>query len=232
MLILGIDTATRIASVGLVRDGEVMIEESSPAVSNHTDTLLPLVLRLLEGANVPLTKMQGFGVSIGPGSFTGLRIALSTVKGFAYALKQKVAGVSTLEALARTVSDWEGDICPILDARKGEVYTARFRRDQYGKVLRVAPDQVIVPGEFFTELEVPCLFLGDGLERYGELISKCCGAQAHLLPFPAHHPSGTVIAQMAWERFCRGEVDDIGTLVPTYVRKPEAEFKGPSTQSM
>src|SRR5262245_17599603 len=127
MLVLGIDTATRIASVGLVRDEAVVGEESSLAVSNHTETLLPLVLRVLAGANVSLPELQGFGVSIGPGSFTGLRIALSTVKGFAYALKQKVAGVPTLAALARTVSDWEGDICTILDARKGEVYTARFR---------------------------------------------------------------------------------------------------------
>lgn len=225
MIVLGIDTATRIASVGLVSDGEFLDEESSLAVSNHTETLLPLILHVLERSRLTLSNVQGVGVSIGPGSFTGLRIALGTVKGLAYAQGQKVVGVSTLEALARTITQWEGDICTVLDARKGEVYTAFFHCNQTGQYTRLSPDQVVSPQTFFTKRQTPCLFLGDGVERYGDFLLKQCGSSARLLPFTTHHPRGGVIAQMAWERLSRGEQDDIGMLTPSYVRKPEAEFK-------
>lgn len=225
MLVLGIDTATRIASVGLASKGKVLAEESNLAASNHTETLLPLILRVLDLAQRPLAEVQGLSVSIGPGSFTGLRIALGTVKGFAYALKQKVVGVATLEALACTVTDWEGRICPVLDARKGEVYTALFHRGRDGQLQRLSADMVVSPHEFFSWLEEPCVFLGDGLGRYGDLLQERCGPKIRLLPFTSHHPRGGVIAQMGWERLHRGEADDLGALVPRYVRRPDAEFK-------
>jgi tRNA threonylcarbamoyladenosine biosynthesis protein TsaB len=225
VLVLGIDTATRIASVGLVFEGRVLAEETSLAASNHAETLLPSILRVLELAQRSLAEVQGLGVSIGPGSFTGLRIALGTVKGFAYALKQKVVSVATLEALARTVTDWEGNICPVLDARKGEVYTALFYRNRDGQLKRLSADLVVSPREFFFQLEEPCSFLGDGLERYGDLLQERCGPKARLLPFASHHPRGGVIASMGWERLRRREADDLSALVPRYVRRPDAEFK-------
>lgn len=225
MHVLGFDTATSIASVGLVSDGSVLVEESTPAAANHTETLLPLILRVLERAKFTLADVQGLGVSIGPGSFTGLRIALGTAKGFAYALGQKIVGVSTLEALARTITDWEGDIRPVFDARKGEVYTALFHRQPNGELHRLSPDIVVAPHTFFRHLDADCLFLGDGVEKYGELLQERCGAQARLLPFCAHHPRGGVVAYLAWERLRKGESNDIGALAPLYVRRPDAEFK-------
>lgn len=225
MLILGIDTTTRIASVGLVRDGSLLAEESRAAVSNHTDTLLPLISDLLTQTHVALTDIDGIGVSLGPGSFTGLRIALSTVQGLAYALGQKVVGISTLEALAHTVPDWQGTICAILDARKSEVYAAFFRRTHLGQVERLTPDHVGIPQVLLQNCPVPCVFLGDGVETYGRLIQEQCGSTARLLPFATYHARGSVVARMAWERLSRGEYDDLSTLVPRYVRKPEAEFK-------
>ncbi len=225
MLILGIDTATRVASVGLVADEQVLAEETSLTLTNHTETLLPLIRRLLNRTGLTLSDVHGFGVSIGPGSFTGLRIALGAVKGFAYALGQPVAAIPTLEALARTVSDWEGLVCPVLDARKGEVYTALFYRRHNGQFTRLASDQVVTPEAFFTELKSPCLFIGDGIERYEELLHERCGPAIRFLPFSEYYPRGSMIALMAWERLSRGESDDIGSLIPSYVRKPEAEFK-------
>ena len=158
--------------------------------------------------------MRGIGVSIGPGSFTGLRIALSAVKGFAYALGQHVVAVPTLEALARTVTDWEGNVCPLLDARKGEVYAAFFHREGHGRLERLTPDQVCTPHALLDRFATPCLFLGDGVERYGDLIVERCGPAARLLPFATHHPHGLIVAQMAWKRLSQGESDDLSTLVP------------------
>jgi tRNA threonylcarbamoyladenosine biosynthesis protein TsaB len=225
MLILGIETATQVASVGITCNREVVAEESLRERVNHTETLLPLIGRVLEQAGVTLPEIEGIGVSIGPGSFTGLRIALGTVKGFAYATGQKVIGVPTLDALAYTVSKWEGLICPLLDARKGEIYAALFRRDTEGNLRKVLPDHALAPQLILEQITEPCVFLGDGVVTYGELIRQHCGANAHVLPFTTHHPRGAIIAQMAWERLQTGSVDDIQSLVPTYVRSPEAVVK-------
>lgn len=225
MLILGLDTATQIASVGITHCEEFVAEASTRATSNHTATLLPLIADVLSQAKVSLRDIEGIGVSIGPGSFTGLRIALGTVKGLAYATGQRVAGVPTLEALASTVSDWEGLVCPILDARKREVYTALFRRSRNGEITTVLPAQVSALTAALAQIAAPCLFLGDGVETYGTAILEYCGAQAQLLPFSTYHPRGTVVAKLAWERLSRGDSNDITTLVPSYVRPPEAVLK-------
>lgn len=225
MLILGIETATPIASVGITRNGEIVAEESLRERVNHTETLLPLIGRVLAQAGVTLPEIESIGVSIGPGSFTGLRIALGTVKGFAYAMGQKVVGVPTLDALAHSVSKWEGLICPLLDARKGETYAALFRRDTEGNIRKVLPDHALAPQLILEQITEPCVFLGDGVVTYGELIRAHCEANAHVLPFTTHHPRGAIIAQMAWERLQTGSGDDIQGLVPMYVRSPEAVVK-------
>ena len=222
MLILGIDTATQIASVGITRGEEIIAEASNRATSNHTETLLPLIADVLARANVSLRDVAGVGVSIGPGSFTGLRIALGTVKGLAYATGQRVVGVPTLEALASAVSEWEGLVCPILDARKREVYAALFHRNRSGDLTAILPARVSTLNAVLTQISAPCLFLGDGVETYGAAIREYCGMRAQLLPFSTHHPRGAVVAKLAWARLSRGESDDVATLVPLYIRPPEA----------
>ncbi|MBM4254724.1 MAG: tRNA (adenosine(37)-N6)-threonylcarbamoyltransferase complex dimerization subunit type 1 TsaB [Deltaproteobacteria bacterium] len=225
MLLLGLDTATQIASVGITRGEEVLAEASTRATSNHTETLLPLIAEVLAQAQVTLPDIEGIGVAIGPGSFTGLRIALGTVKGLAYATGQPVAGIPTLEALAYTVSDWAGLVCPILDARKREVYTALFYRSASGEIAPVRSAQVSTLKSVLEQISAPCLFLGDGVETYGEAIREHCSDRAHLLPFETYHPRGAVVAKLAWRRLSRSDADDIATLVPSYVRPPEAVLK-------
>src|SRR5881628_3129264 len=143
MLVLGLDTATWVASVGVTRDEEPLAEESCRAASSHTEILFPLIARVLARAEVSLAEVNGLGVSIGPGSFTGLRVALGTVKGFAYALGHKIVGV------------------PTLDARKREVYAALFHRDQQGMLHKLTSDLVLAPQALLERITAPCLFLGD-----------------------------------------------------------------------
>ncbi len=225
MVVLGIDTATAVASVGLVRGGKLLAEESRRAVSGHTEILLPLIADLLAQSSMSLAELSGIGVSIGPGSFTGLRVALSTVKGFAYALGHRVVGVSTLEALAHTVKDWEGLVCPLLDARKHEVYAALFHRDWHGRLERLTPDLVLTPHALLERITAPCLFLGDGVDPYGQLIREQCQPAVSILPFVSYHPRGAVVAHIACERLCLGEQEDLHSLTPRYVRLPKAELK-------
>src|SRR5436853_7693656 len=135
MLILGVDTATTAASEGLVEDGKLVREAIHAAKpgngggafrANHAAILLPLIDDLFTGSGRALTDVNAFAVALGPGSFTGLRIGLSTVKGLVYGSEAPVVGVSTLHAAAARVEGFAGYICPFIDARKKEVYAALF----------------------------------------------------------------------------------------------------------
>ena len=223
MLVLGIDAATPIASVGLIQDGGVLAEQSVGVATSHAENLLPLIQRVLEQARVRLSEVAGIGVTVGPGAFSGLRIALGTAKGFAYALSQRVAGVSTLLALAHAVTDWTGRLCVVLDARKREVYVACFARDADGHITRLTDDRVLAPQELANQITTPCLFVGDGVERYGDIIREHCGPHTEVLPLTAVPPRGSIVARLAWLRFKHGDHDDASRLVPHYIRRSDAE---------
>ena len=223
MLVLGIDAATPIASVGLIQDGRVLAEQSAGAAASHAEHLLPLIQCVLEQSQVSLPEVAGIGVTIGPGAFSGLRIALGTTKGFAYALSQRVAGVSTLLTFAHAVTDWTGRLCVVLDARKREVYAACFTRDADGHITRLTDDMVLTPQELANHISEPCLFVGDGVERYGEIIREHCGPHTEVLPLAAVPPHGSIVARLAWLRFKHGDHDDASQLVPQYIRRSDAE---------
>jgi tRNA threonylcarbamoyladenosine biosynthesis protein TsaB len=224
MLVLGVDTATAAASVALVRDGEPVALESCPVASGHGETLLPLVTALFDRVGELLTAIDGIGVSLGPGSFSGLRVGLSTVKGLAYALGCQVAGIPTLDALAQLVTAWDGLICPLLDARNGEVYAALFRRGADGQQERLTQDLLLTPEALCRQVTAPCALIGDALERYGTTIQASCRARAPVFLLASRPLLGEVIAKLAWERFVRGDADDLYTLEPAYVRPPDARL--------
>ena len=223
MLVLGIDAATPIASVGLIQDGSILAEQSGGAATSHAENLLALTHRVLDRAHVSLSEVAGIGVTIGPGAFSGLRIALGTTKGFAYALSQRVAGVSTLLTLAHAVTHWTDRLCVVLDARKREVYAACFARDADGHITRLTDDMVLAPEELANQISGPCLFVGDGVERYGEIIREHCGHHMEVLPLAAVPPRGSTVARLAWMRFKQGDHDDVSQLVPRYIRRSDAE---------
>src|SRR3989337_343256 len=141
MRIVGIDTSSATASVALLEDGQIIAERGHPSSiaghaaglagfkSNHAAILIPLIESVARQARVSLPEVSGIALSIGPGSFTGLRIGLSTVKGLAYGWRIPVVGVSTLLRHAATITGWDGLVCPLLDARKKEVYAALFRQE-------------------------------------------------------------------------------------------------------
>ena len=132
MKVLGIDTATMMGSIGLIDDEGAIAEYSLNIRATHSERLMPAIDRLLKDSGIMPKDIDGFAVSIGPGSFTGLRIGLATVKGFAMGCNKPVAAVSTLEALAFNLAYAEYLICPILDARRNEVYAAMFKSDGKG----------------------------------------------------------------------------------------------------
>lgn len=239
-MILGIDTATPTASVALVENGKLVAEDvrsaatesGSPPSSgrgNHAEILLPLIDTLLCRAGLVLTDIGALAVSIGPGSFTGLRIGLSTLKGLAFGWEIPVIGVPTLLALATRVTDWQGLVCPLLDARKKEVYAALFRQSA-GKLERLTQDLACAADEIVERIKVlggkePCLFIGDGIKVYGNLIASALGGRGLLTLGESYPSTACAVARLGEAKFVSGEVDSIGAMVPLYIRPSEAELK-------
>ena len=241
-MILGIDTASPTASVALVAEGKLVLEEvrSAPKQSarllskshgNHAEILLPLIDTVLTRGGLSLSEISAFAVSIGPGSFTGLRIGLSTVKGLAYGWEIPVIGVPTLLAMATRVSGWEGLVCPILDARKKEVYAALFR-EKAGTLERLTPYLVSSLDAIIDKVRAlgdrkPALFIGDGIKVYGDLIATALGERAVLTLGEGCPSTACAVAQLGEARLKGLEVDSVGTMIPLYIRPSEAELKKP-----
>lgn len=223
MRILGLDTATSRASVGLLVDGEVVDEQSQVARGSHAVTVLPLIADTLHRAGCRVRDLDAIAVSSGPGSFTGLRVGLSVAKGLACATAVPVVAVPTLEALARTLPQDQGCIWTILDARKGEVYAASFESVSAGGVRRLTPDTVVSAAELVTQMTVPCVVVGDALPRYGAFLQAQLGAGATLLPYDTYGASGGVVAIMGCERLRAGAADLAASIEPVYVRPSDAE---------
>jgi tRNA threonylcarbamoyladenosine biosynthesis protein TsaB len=222
MRILGIDTTTRITSVGLVDDEHVVAERSTHAASSHGETLAPLIDRLLADAGLRVADLQAVAVSIGPGSFTGLRVGLATAKGLAFGCELALVSVPTLDALARVADAEPGElVCPILDARKGEIYAALYAADATGNVTRLTDDLALRPAELVPRVRGRCRFLGDGTDAYGEPLGQALGPVALVLPFTHYHPRGAVVAQLGRARLATAGADPAGALEPRYVRPPQ-----------
>jgi tRNA threonylcarbamoyladenosine biosynthesis protein TsaB len=222
--IVGVDTATWSASVGLIIDGTVVAEQSLVTTGNHAASLLPLIDDVLRRAACSVDRIDALAVSNGPGSFTGLRIGVSVAKGFACATGARLIPVPTLEALARTVVHYEGTICAVLDARKGELYAAVFASSGAAVTRRTA-DALVTPESLLETLPTPCVVLGDAVERYGEFFKSRLGTRVTVLPFETYAPRGSVVARIGWERMQAGETVDLHQLEPCYVRPSEAEVR-------
>jgi len=206
--------------VGVVRDGVVLAEAVQQESRSHAQALPSLVERVLAQAGLGLQACDGLAVSIGPGSFTGLRIGLGYAKGVAFAGRVPLVAVPTLEALAWAADAGPGErICAALDARKGEVYAALFESTPAGP-RRVTPDLALRPSDLAVRIEPPCVLVGDAGAVYRDVFA----ARATVRPFTTHHPRGGIVARLGWQRLVAGEAANPGDLEPVYVRPPEAEL--------
>lgn len=225
MKILGIDTSTRCGSVGLIDGDEAVAEYLLNLPITHSERLLESIGHLLKKSRCPLENLNGWAVSLGPGSFTGLRIGISTVKGLAYATRKPVAGISSLDVLASQISPTPYLICPILDARKGEVYTAFYRYDETHLLQRQSDYQAIKPEDLVKQIQEKTIFVGDGMRAYGDFLRNSLPSLALSPGFPLHLPLGLAVARLGGKLIQKGEVIKVEALTPIYVRPSEAEIK-------
>lgn len=224
MRVLGIDTSTPCGSIGLIEGEQVLCEYSINRKLSHSERVLKAIDRVLEDSGIPIGDVEGFAISRGPGSFTGLRIGVSVAKGLALATGKRVAGVSTLAALAQNGRYSPHLICPLLDARKGEVYAALYRRTEKNELTTLAPEMAIKPIDLLERIEGEALFLGDGVYTYGDLIRHKLGDRAHIALSPFNFVHGAVVAHLGRLSLEKGEYLDLERFTPQYLRKSDAEL--------
>jgi len=225
MKILAIETSTMLGGVAVMGETEGLITEVRLNVkSTHSERLMTEVDHVLKQACMSISEIDVFGIAIGPGSFTGLRIGLSTVKGLSYATGKPIVSVPSLEALAWNFPYSAYPVCTMFDARKKEVYAAVFRWEDSG-FKRVMAETSVKPYDLLKSLDGPVIFAGEGAQLYRETIVEMAGENAL---FPRWHfmvPSPSNIASMGLTKALEGVFSEPVGLVPLYIRKSEAEVK-------
>lgn len=224
MKLLAIETATQAGGAALLDGDRVVAEYTLNVRDTHSERLMPAVDRLLSDSGWDLDRLEGLAVSVGPGSFTGLRIGVSTAKGLAAALGIPVAAVPTLDALASALPFAPDPVCPILDAKKGEVYTSLYRWEGR-RTAREWEYLALTPEDLCQRLSGPVLFVGDAIAPFGEFLAARLGPQARFAP-PAHRlPSPAQVALLGHSLLVEGRTVDPAALAPLYIRPSEAELR-------
>jgi tRNA threonylcarbamoyladenosine biosynthesis protein TsaB len=223
MKILAVDTATKSCSVAVMNEDALLAESTTSHDQTHSRHLLSMIDSVLGKAKLKISQVDGFAVSIGPGSFTGLRIGIASIKGLSYALKKPVVGVSSLEALAFQCKPNSGLICALIDARKQEVYFCRYRFKN-GKLAKESPEQVAYPAEAVRGIREPCVFVGNGAKLYQKFLLSELGALACQAADSRHIIRASTVARLSLRRFKCHESDDVHLLIPQYIRKSDAEL--------
>lgn len=235
-LLLAIESATRRASVALLRGDAVVAELEAASGDHHAERLLPMVDELLSEAGVRLGDVGAYAVSIGPGAFTSLRIGLATLKGLAFDTDSPVAAVSTLHALAHTAfcegRAEPGETCvPLLDARRGEVYGGVYRLaagdgpETPGPLDALIDDAVHDPAELGARLEGPVRLVGEGASIFGEAVAMGAAGRARVQVDAAEAlwPTARSVGRIGRAVLAAGEGRPAASLVPRYLRRSQAE---------
>lgn len=220
MLILALESSAKAASAALLRDSEVVAQYSQCCGLTHSCTLLPMVENMLKNTGTAIKDIDIMAVAHGPGSFTGIRIGVSTLKGLAWASETPCVGVSTLEAMAWHGAMREGLVCPVMDARRSQVYNALFEIVE-GKPQRLTPDRAISLEELTAELacnDWKPLLVGDGAKLTAEFFDKA-GIEYDMAPANLLYQSAWGVG-MAAQQYEAGNADDV---LPVYLRLSQAE---------
>jgi len=222
--ILSIDSSAVAASVALTREKHLLGEFYCNVGLTHSQTLMPMVQNLLLCAKVPVSAVDLFAVSAGPGSFTGIRIGIASIKGLAFPENKPCIGVSTLEVIACNLVHLEGTVCAVMDARCGQVYNAIFKATG-GTLSRLTPDRAISIDDLAAECEKyekPLFLVGDGAKLcYNR--QRFQGLGAKFPPEPLLYQRASGVAQVAAQDYEAGKSVSPAALMPVYLRPPQAE---------
>ncbi|HHU48703.1 MAG: tRNA (adenosine(37)-N6)-threonylcarbamoyltransferase complex dimerization subunit type 1 TsaB [Caldicoprobacterales bacterium] len=227
MKVLAIDSSSIVAGVAVLDDEQLLYETYHHHKRNHSEILMPLVEEALLSSGIHLSDLDLFAVSGGPGSFTGLRIGISTVKGLAQAVDKPVVSVPTLDALAWNVLCLNGLICPVMDARREQVYTSLYRRKEK-ECTRLMPYSalpVIRLAEQLADYNEPVFFVGDGLWAHRAKLEEILKDSAFFAPGYLACQRASTIAWLGRREAMAGNAIHYRDLKPFYLRQSQAEQK-------
>ncbi|MGV8984157.1 tRNA (adenosine(37)-N6)-threonylcarbamoyltransferase complex dimerization subunit type 1 TsaB [Clostridium sp.] len=224
MKILSIDSATAAATCAILEDDNVLSEITFNYKKQHSLILMPIIDELFNNTGMSISDIDAFVASKGPGSFTGLRIGLATIKGLSQGTNKPFVTVSTLDALANNLAYTNGIICPILDALRENVYTALYTFDNHelictSEYMNISIDELI---NILKEKNCSITFVGDGVPKFKE---KIIANLPEVFFAPAHLnlAKASSLGELGLKLLSKGVFDDIYASVPIYLRKPQAE---------
>jgi len=224
MKILSIDSATQSATCAILEDNKVLAEITFNYKKQHSQILMPIIDQLFKNTEMSIGDIDAFVASKGPGSFTGLRIGMATIKGLSQGTKKPFVTVSTLDSLAYNLAYTEGIICPILDALRDNVYTALYtfnncELNRISDYVNISIDELI---NMLKDKDCNISFVGDGTSKFKEKLEtslpKASFAPAHL-----NLAKASSLGELGLKLLSSGTFDDLYASVPIYLRKPQAE---------
>lgn len=225
MNLLALETSTLMGSLALVADGRLVSEYQTLLRQTYSEMLIPLIDHVLRTAGVSIEEIDTFAVAQGPGSFTALRIGMSVIMGLALATRKQIVSVPSLDGLAYNVNSSSHVICPLLDARRGEVYGALYRAAGDAHLERLTPYTVTRPDKLIRGISGQVVFLGDGAALYKDLLRQELKENALFAPLHLSHPRASSIAVLALQRLSAPGSAGSEHIAPLYVRPFDAETK-------
>ncbi|KAI3344515.1 tRNA (adenosine(37)-N6)-threonylcarbamoyltransferase complex dimerization subunit type 1 TsaB [Clostridium botulinum] len=223
MILLSIDSSSKVATAALFEDDTLLGEVTLNNKKEHSTILMTLVESLLDSCNLYIDSVDGFVVSKGPGSFTGLRIGMATIKGLSFGSNKPYVSISSLDALAYSIAPFNGIICPVMDALRNNVYTALYKscNGKLEKIMDYSALDINELVDMLNEKEENVMFIGDGLNNTKEYILNNCNNCF----FPPNHLNlvrASSLGELGMIKLKNGEYDDSNS-APFYLKKPQAE---------
>ncbi|HON59355.1 MAG TPA: tRNA (adenosine(37)-N6)-threonylcarbamoyltransferase complex dimerization subunit type 1 TsaB [Smithella sp.] len=222
MLTLALDTSTKTTSVAILNNQSVLFEAVLNTGAHHSEALLPLIRKACDQTKIRINDFDLFACTIGPGSFTGLRIGLGTIKGFVFASGKSAVGVSSLAALALNVEKNSKFICPMMDAGRGQVYSAYFRYLKDGRIKQVTSERVAHPQEVAREAKEETVFVGNGAVIYSDVLKKTTSRGCLIASSANQFIRASLVGLLGIQKFHAHEMLDVEKCGPLYLRLEDA----------
>ena len=228
---LAVDTSSYVLGVAVLQDGQVLADVTTHIKKNHSLRLMPAIADVLKELSIEPKQLTNMVVAVGPGSYTGVEFGVTTAKTLAWTLDIPLVGVSSLELMAQQGRYFSGRICPIIDARRGRVYTGLYACDE-GSVIQQQEECLMDLSDWLDQLALstqPVLFTGADLNLHQELIREKLGDLAHFAPPTMQLPRPAELAALGEEK---NPVSDVHSLVPIILQLSEAEAKWQEAQGI
>lgn len=224
MIVLSIDSATDAATAAVVSNDQILGEMNFANKKQHSVLIMPMIDELLKSLDLTIDDIEGFVISKGPGSFTGLRIGMATIKGLSLGSSKPYVSISSLDSLAYNLYGANGIVCPIMDALRGNVYCGlyKFENGEMIKLMdydRLSLDELVSKLKEFNE---PVYFVGDGTKKYGELLKNSL-ENCFFAPNNLNYTRASSLGELGIKLLSQGISDDINISNPLYLRKSQAE---------